>query len=128
MKILLCEDDPSISLVAKLSLQKIGGHEVVTAEDGQTGVDLATQQKFDVILLDCMMPVMDGFQACKDLKSRPETQDIPVIFLTAKNTEADVAEGYKLGGIGFIVKPFDARELCAEITKIMNKVLWKKTA
>ncbi len=128
MKILLAEDDPSIQLVAKLSLQKIGGHDVTTASDGQEAIDKAMVTKFDLIILDGMMPVMDGFQTCQELKLREETKDIPIIFLTAKNQQSDIDEGYRLGGIGYIVKPFDARELCEEVNKFFGKILWKQQA
>lgn len=126
MKILLAEDDVSIAHVAKLSLQKIGGHEVVVASDGQDAVEKAQADKFDLIILDGMMPRLDGFKACEQLKANDVTKDVPVIFLSAKNTEADMEEGYRIGGIGYIVKPFDARALCEDISKILNKVLWKK--
>ncbi len=141
MKILLAEDDPSIQIVAKMSLQKIGGHEVHVVENGQDAIDKASAafnafnesaevgaivgKKFDLIILDCMMPVMDGFEACRELKLRDETKDIPVIFLTAKNQKSDMDEGYRLGAIGFISKPFDARELCADVDKIFSKILFK---
>jgi CheY-like chemotaxis protein len=128
MKILLAEDDASIQLIAKMSLQKIGGHEVVVANNGKEALDKACEEKFDLIILDGMMPEMDGFQTCLALKSSPKTSDMPVIFLTAKNQQSDIDEGFKIGGIGYIVKPFDAKELCKEIDKIFNKILWKKSA
>lgn len=128
MKILLAEDDPSIQTVARLSLKKIGGHEVHTVENGQEAIDKASKENFDLIILDCMMPVLDGFKACRELKLREETASIPIIFMTAKNQKSDTDEVYKLGAVGLITKPFDARELCADIEKIMNKALWKKPA
>jgi CheY-like chemotaxis protein len=128
VKILLAEDDLSIQLVAKLSLQKIGGHEVTVAANGQEAFEKAQTDNFDLIILDGMMPLMDGFTTCRELKSHPKTKDMPVIFLTAKNTQADIDEGYTAGGIGYISKPFDARELCNEINKIYSKILWKQSA
>lgn len=128
MKILLAEDDTSIQLIAKLSLQKIGGHEVVAVNNGKEALEKAVEQKFDLIILDGMMPEMDGFETCRALKSSPATADMAVIFLTAKNQQSDLEEGYKIGGVGYIVKPFDAKELCNEIDKIFSKILWKKPA
>jgi CheY-like chemotaxis protein len=125
MKILLAEDDPSIQIVAKLSLQRIGGHEVHIVENGQAAIDRASAEKFDLIILDCMMPVMGGFDACRELKLRDETKEIPIIFMTAKNQKTETDEIYKLGAVGLISKPFDARELCTDIEKIMSKSLWK---
>lgn len=128
MKILLAEDDSSIQLIAKMSLKKIGGHEVTAVDNGKLALEKAQSEKFDLIILDGMMPELDGFQTCHALKSNPATSDMPVVFLTAKNQQSDIDEGFKLGGIGYIVKPFDAKELCEEIDKIFNKILWKKQA
>jgi two-component system, OmpR family, alkaline phosphatase synthesis response regulator PhoP len=128
MKILLAEDDASVQMIARLTLQKVGGHEVVTVTNGTEAVAKACREKFDLILLDGMMPEMDGFEACRQLKSNPQTKDIPVIFLTAKNQQTDMEEGKQAGGIGYIVKPFDAKELCSEIQKIYNKHVWGKVA
>ncbi len=128
MKILLAEDDPSVQIVAKLTLQKVGGHDVTVANNGLEAISLALKTKFDLILLDGMMPELDGFNACRKLKANSKTKDIPVIFLTAKNQQADIEEGLGAGGIGYIVKPFDAAQICDEIQKIYNKHLWSKTA
>lgn len=128
MKILLAEDDPSIQIVAKMTLQRIGGHEVVTAESGTEALERAQADRFDLIILDGMMPEMDGFQTCRELKKIPAVKDVPVIFMTAKNQKSDMEEGFSAGGIGYIVKPFDAQELCNEIQKIYNKHLWEKSA
>jgi CheY-like chemotaxis protein len=128
MKILLAEDDSSVQVIARLTLQKVGGHEVVTVANGVEAVERAAKEKFDLILLDGMMPEMDGFEACRRLKANASTRDVPVIFLTAKNQQADFEEARKAGGIGYIVKPFDAKELCNEIQKIYNKHIWGKVA
>ncbi|MBK9294383.1 MAG: response regulator [Oligoflexia bacterium] len=111
-----------------MSLKKIGGHDVVVVENGKLALEKANQEKFDLIILDGMMPEMDGFQTCQELKNNPNTSQMPVVFLTAKNQQNDIDEGFKLGGIGYIVKPFDAKELCNEIDKIFNKILWKQAA
>ena len=124
MKILLAEDDLSIRTIAKLTLQKVGGHDVVAVEDGEQALEKATSENLDLIILDGMMPVMDGFEACKQLKASEQTKHLPIIFMTAKNQKNDIDEGFSLGAIGYIVKPFDAKELCNEIQKIYNKHLW----
>jgi CheY-like chemotaxis protein len=128
MKILVAEDDPSIQTIAKLTLQKVGGHDVTVVENGREALERAKSETFDLIILDGMMPEMDGFQACQHLKADPVTQSIPVIFMTAKNQQNDVEEGYKAGAIGYIVKPFDAQQLCSEIQKIFSKHLWNKAS
>jgi CheY-like chemotaxis protein len=71
------------------------------------------------------MPEMDVIEACFKLKSNPDTENVPVIFMTAKNQQADIEEGYKAGAIGYIVKPFDALELCSEVQKIFSKHLFQ---
>lgn len=128
MKILLAEDDPSIQIIAKLTLQKVGGHEVVTASNGREAYEKALSEKFDLIVLDGMMPEMDGFETCRELKKNPDTENIPVIFMTAKNQQNDIEEGFAAGAIGYIVKPFDAQELCSEVQKIYSKHLFKGKA
>jgi len=67
---------------------------------------------------------MDGLEACRQLKKNPQTKNIPVIFMTAKNQQSDIDEGFKAGAIGYLVKPFDAKELCNELLKIYNKYLF----
>jgi CheY-like chemotaxis protein len=124
MKILLAEDDISIQTIARLTLQKVGGHEVTVVENGQEAITRAQEEKFDLILLDGMMPVMDGLEACRELKNNRATKDIPVIFMTAKNQESDIQAGFEAGAIGYLVKPFDAKELCNELQKIYNKYLF----
>jgi CheY-like chemotaxis protein len=125
MKILLAEDDPSILIIAKLTLQKVGGHEVVAVENGRLAIVQAETEPFDLVILDGMMPDIDGFEACKLLKANELTKHIPIIFMTAKNQKTDIDEGFSLGAIGYIVKPFDAKELCNELQKIYNKHLFK---
>lgn len=128
MKILLAEDDRSIQIIAKLTLQKVGGHEVVAVNNGREAIEAAQSENFDLILLDGMMPEVDGFEACRQLKAIEETRNIPVIFLTAKNAQNDLDEGYSVGAIGYIVKPFDAQDLCHEILAIYNKFIWGQAA
>lgn len=127
MKILLAEDDPSIQVIARLTLQRVGGHEVITANTGKEAFEKAKGEKFDLIILDGMMPEMDGLETCQALKAETATKEIPVIFMTAKNQKTDIEEGYKAGAIGYIVKPFDAKELCSEIQKIYSKHLFTKS-
>ena len=119
MNILLAEDDTSISIIAKLSLERIGSHTVTAAEDGNIALEKALTQKFDLILLDGMMPGKDGLTVCREIqKSLP--QPPPIIFLSAKSQESDIREGLQSGAIGYIQKPFDPRTLNTEILKILE--------
>src|SRR3990167_10781452 len=96
-KILLAEDEEDIRKVAQISLQFRGGWAVSLATDGEEGLAKAAQERPDLILLDCMMPKMDGYETCRRLKADPVLRDIPVIFLTAKSQEAEVRKGLALG-------------------------------
>lgn len=90
-------------------------YDVLVALDGQSALEIAAQEKIDLILLDIMMPKMDGYEVCRILKSQTQTEDIPVIFLTAKIDEDSIEKAYEIGGIDYILKPFKPRELLARI-------------
>ena len=119
MTVLLAEDEPDVQLIARLSLKK-AGFTVVTADNGLEALERVAEVKPDVVLLDWMMPEMDGFETCQRLKSDQETRSIPVIFLTAKVQEAEVARAMALGAAGCIAKPFDAMTLGEQIRAIMG--------
>jgi two-component system, sensor histidine kinase and response regulator len=105
----------------KRNLQVVGNilheeqYKVAMAINGPTALKLAAQLKPDLVLLDIMMPEMDGFEVCKKLKENEETREIPVIFLTAKVETDDVVEGFNLGGVDYITKPFKQKELLVRI-------------
>ncbi|MDE3155455.1 MAG: response regulator [Acidobacteriota bacterium] len=118
-RILLAEDDPDIRLIARLALKK-AGFEVAVAENGAQALAAVHVQPPDAVLLDWMMPELDGPSACAHLKDDPATRDIPVIFLTAKSQESEVRQGLALGAAGYIVKPFDALLLGARVSAILD--------
>lgn len=120
MRVLLAEDEADIRLITRLSLED-AGYDVMVVGDGQAAVASAVQGGFDVVLLDVMMPLMDGFAACRLLKESAATQALPVIFLTAKSQEAEVREGLALGAIGYIIKPFDVFELAGQIEALLAR-------
>jgi CheY-like chemotaxis protein len=120
MKILLAEDDTSIQAIAVMALTRVGGHEVVTVADGLELLEKVAKEKFDLILLDVMMPRLDGFEACARLKADFATRDIPVIFLTAKAQVAEVQHGMHLGAMGYILKPFDPMTLHKQIEEVIG--------
>lgn len=120
MKVLLAEDEPDVQLIARLSLKK-AGLDVATANNGIEALARVAVERPDVILLDWMMPDMDGFETCARLKADPATKDIPVIFLTAKVQESEVAKALALGAAGCIGKPFDALTLGAQVLHILGK-------
>ena len=111
MKILIIDDDADIRFITAMSLRSIGGMAVVEAASGAEGVLKAQEESPDVILLDMMMPTMDGVATLAALRAQPATTLTPVIFLSAKTREADVDRLKGLGAVGVLIKPFDPRTL-----------------
>jgi len=118
MRILLAEDEPDIQFITRIALED-DGHQVVTVDDGETALERARSEPFDVVLLDVMMPRLDGLGVCTQLKSDPRTRHIPVIFLTARSQHFEIAAGLRLGALGYIVKPFDTFMLASDIKTLL---------
>jgi len=123
MKILIIDDDADIRLIARLSLSRVGGMTVIEAAGGVEGVRTAQDENPDVILLDMMMPAMDGVQTLSALRSQPATATTPVIFLTAKAVGDEVERMTSLGAAGVLVKPFDPRTLSRDVRALVNRPL-----
>jgi two-component system, OmpR family, response regulator len=119
-KVLLVDDDQDLRRIAELSLTNVGRWSVLLAASGQEGLDLACRQRPDVILLDVMMPGMDGPTTLALLQGNSTTADIPVIFLTAKVQSHEVDSYIRLGALGVIIKPFDPMTLPLEIQKMVG--------
>ncbi len=120
MKILIIDDEDDVRDIASMCLGLIDGEQVLTAAGGQEGLDLAAQHKPDVILLDLMMPVMDGAETLRRLRDNAQTADIPVIFLTVKNIPSEVDRLMELGALAVMRKPFEPTTLGAQITEIVK--------
>ncbi len=120
-KILCIEDDSDIQTMIKLSLKFKGGYEVILAGDGFSGIEMAEKETPDVILLDVMMPELDGYETCKQLKANPLTKDIPVIFLTARAQEKEIKKGLEMGAIGYLTKPFDPMTIKDELEAVVQR-------
>lgn len=116
MKILVVEDDMAIRDLIEINLQ-IAGHEVLKAEDGQVAKEIAEREEIDLVLLDVMLPKIDGFTLIESIKKK----EVPVIFLTAKNSVIDRVKGLKLGADDYIVKPFESIELLARIEAVARR-------
>jgi two-component system, sensor histidine kinase and response regulator len=113
-KILIVDDQPeTLRILDKLLQSK--NYNVLIATDGQSALGIARSQAPDLILLDVMMPGMDGFSVCRELKNHHATGDIPVLFMTALNGTEKKLEGFKIGGVDYIVKPFQLEEMLARI-------------
>jgi DNA-binding response OmpR family regulator len=119
-KILLIDDHRTVLRLLEAIL-KLRGYELLYAENGQQGMAMARQEQPDLILLDVMMPEIDGFKVCQYLKGQAETARIPVIFLTARGAEDDLATGRRLGAEGFLTKPFLAKEVLSLIERLLER-------
>jgi CheY-like chemotaxis protein len=119
MKVLLAEDEEDIQRLATLGLKKKPGWQVVVAGDGEECLALARRERPDVILLDVMMPNLDGFATCEQLKADAVTRDIPVIFLTASAQEREEQRGLAKGAIGYLRKPFDPLQLPQQVLDLL---------
>lgn len=117
MKILLAEDDPNISVIAKITLENMGKHQVVHVSNGQEALAKALSESFDIILLDEMMPKMNGTKVCEAIKASQKMHP-PIVFLSAKSQTQDI-ELFKKLGSGFIAKPFDPMTFCQKINEIV---------
>lgn len=120
MKALIVDDEADVRYVARMSLDNIGHMSVIEAAGGEEGVARARRELPDVILLDMMMPGMDGPETFRALRSFEETASIPVVFLTARGMMEEVRRLTKLGAKGVVLKPFDPLTLASEITAILS--------
>lgn len=118
--ILVAEDERDIRELIVFTLQ-ISGFNVVQVPNGEEAVKKAAEINPDLILMDVRMPKMTGYEACKELKSQPNTRDIPVVFLSAKGQEAEINMGLELGAEEYFLKPFAPDELTERVNKILTK-------
>lgn len=117
-RILIAEDEPDIRELIRLALQ-FNGYEVISASDGAEAVELASNNSFDLIMLDVRMPRLTGYEACRQLRKMESTKEVPIVFLSAKGQEAEVDEGLEAGADRYILKPFAPIELANEIKQIL---------
>jgi CheY-like chemotaxis protein len=121
MKILIVDDDDFVRMLTRVSLSKVGGMQVIEARNGAEGLIAATEHLPDVIMLDVMMPVMDGPATFAALKANTLTANIPVVFLTAKSTPAEQADIKALGGAAIFTKPFDPLSLADDVRRVLSE-------
>jgi len=118
-KILIVDDSPTeLHVLAKILKQ--GGHEALTAADGEAGIATAQAQAPDAILMDVVMPGINGFQATRKLSRNPKTQHIPVLMVTTKDQDTDKEWGMRQGAKGYLVKPVDGRELLQKLGELLG--------
>jgi diguanylate cyclase (GGDEF)-like protein len=113
--LILIVDDNHLNLKILADLAEDEGHEAVLAVNGTDALDFVRQELPDIVLLDIMMPDIDGYEVCRRLKQKDMTKDIPVIFLTAKAETEDIVKGFEVGGVDYLTKPFNTLELKARL-------------
>lgn len=119
-RILIVEDDKHIAKLVKFNLEK-SGYECFTAATGEAALTVLNKEQIDLVILDIMLPKMDGFEVCKEIKQDKRLSFVPVIMLTAKSEEVDRVLGLELGADDYVVKPFSPRELVLRVKAIMRR-------
>ena len=119
--VLVIDDEAPIRLLCRVNLEA-DGMEVLEASDGPTGLEKARNEEPDVILLDVMMPGLDGWQVAEELLDDRRTSSIPIVFLTARAEVRDRARGLDLGGIDYVTKPFNPIELAPQVRELIQRV------
>jgi DNA-binding response OmpR family regulator len=119
--ILIIDDEKDLVELVRYNLVEKEGYDVISANDGPSGLEIAQKHKVDLIVLDLMMPGMDGLEVCRRLRADARTSRVPLIMLTAKATEADRIVGLELGADDYITKPFSPRELVARVKAILRR-------
>src|SRR5262245_45636483 len=120
-KVLVIDDEAPIRLLCRVNLEA-EGMEVLEAADGPSGLDQARQGEPDVILLDVMMPGLDGWRVAEQLLEDERTQSIPIIFLTARAEFRDRARGLDIGGVDYVTKPFNPLELAPLVEQLLTRI------
>ena len=119
MRIVVIEDDPSLSEILRIAL-KGGGYDVCLAADGEAGLAAVASARTDLVLLDIMLPKLDGYEVCRRIRANAAIRDVPIIMLTAKGEERDVIKGLDLGANDYITKPFSRPILLARIRAVLR--------
>jgi DNA-binding response OmpR family regulator len=119
-KVLVIDDEETIRKFLKIHLGKMG-YEVKEAPDGEQAIEELKRDRFDLLICDIMMPKKNGWEVLKEIRSNPETREIPVIILTGKNEDSDMFKGYELGANYYITKPFTKSQLLSGLNMIFDK-------
>ncbi len=119
-KIVVVEDEADIREIIEHNLSR-EGYQVHTSSDGENGLQLVKRESPDLVLLDLMLPGLDGLDVCRELKSDPSTRSIPIIMVTAKGEESDIVLGLGIGADDYVAKPFSPQELIARIKAILRR-------
>jgi DNA-binding response OmpR family regulator len=118
-RIVVAEDEPSIVLSLEFLLTE-AGYEVLTAVNGADALKLIEQHKPDLLVLDIMLPVVNGFEVCRTVRSNPASREMPILMLTARGREQEIARGLAMGANAYVTKPFGTRELMSTIRELLG--------
>jgi len=121
-KRILLVDDAKTSIMMEQMILSRGTYEFLTAQDGLEAVDMAVRERPDLILMDIMMPKMDGLEACRQLKERDETREIPIIMVTTRGEAESVEKGFKSGCCDYVAKPINSNELLSKVRKHLGEL------
>jgi DNA-binding response OmpR family regulator len=121
-EILIVEDEPGVMAAIRF-LMKQQGYNVRVAEKGEDALDLLSTNKPHLVLLDIMLPGMNGWEVCKAIRSNPEYRNVKIVFLTARRDEAEIAKGLNLGANAYITKPFNNDQLIARVKALLQDAL-----
>lgn len=120
-EILIVDDEPSIVVPIQFLMEQ-QGYSVLIAENGHDALDMIYQYKPDLVLLDIMLPGIDGYEVCEIVRLNPNLRSVKVIFLTAKGREVEIAKGLALGADAYITKPFSNAELVAKVKTVLDNI------
>ncbi len=120
-EILIVDDEPSIVVPIQFLMQQ-QGYNVIVAENGHDALDMIYKYNPDLVLLDIMLPGIDGYEVCEIVRLNPKLRDVKIIFLTAKGREVEIAKGLTLGADAYITKPFSNAELVAEVKTVLDNI------
>lgn len=124
-KILVVDDEANIVELIKFSLEQ-KGYEVITAYDGKQAKELINSEQLDLVLLDLMLPELDGFQLCKYIRETERYKNLPIIMITAKNHEKDKYDGFEYGADDYVTKPFSVKELVQRVKAVLRRSIGEK--
>ena len=118
--VLVCDDDPIILRLLRVNME-VEGYDVLQASNGEEAVQVASANHPDLVIMDIMMPRMDGYQACRALKADETTRDIPIVFLSAKVQQSDIEKGLAYGVEEYLTKPFDPSDLLEVVDRLIHR-------
>jgi len=119
-RVVIADDDPDIRRLVQITVSN-AGCDVTVASDGEQALELVRASPPDLVILDVLMPRMDGWEVARELKADPATQAVPIMFLTSRGQEHDVLEGFNSGAADYMVKPFSPRELQVRVRAVLSK-------